>query len=138
MARLNKPSLNNSNKGVKHYFYPNLYYLLGVYALIALIVVFLFPIEASFESVLGVGIVSLSALVISLTAGPIHNVKTIENAWLKNAAASSFITMFACLIIGTSFALLNVVSWQLVNYAIVAVVVIDFLGKLIIAKKRDS
>lgn len=122
----------------KTYFYPNLYYMLGIYALIALIVVVLFPIEASWESVLGVGVVSLSMLAVSLVAGPIGNTKTIEHKWLKDAAASSFITAFGLLTVGSIFALLELIDWQLVNFAIIAVTTIDFIGKLILAKKRDT
>lgn len=138
MSNINRQYQVETVPHAKLYFYPNIYYLLGAYALISFIVVVLFPIEAPLESVLEVGIVSLSALVVSLVAGPISNKKTIENKWLKDAAASSFVTMFALLIVGSSLALLNVVDWQLVNYAVIAVTVIDFLGKLILAKKRDS
>lgn len=129
---------NAASVRVKRYFYPNIWYMLSIYALIALIAVFFFPMEASFESALGVGLVSMVILAVSLVAGPVYNVKTIENTWLRNAAASSFITMFACLVIGTAFALLDVITWQLANYATIFIVVIDFIGKLIIAKKRDS
>lgn len=122
----------------KTYFYPNLYYMLGAYALIAVIVVVLFPVEASWESVLGVGVVSLSMLVVSLVAGPIGNTKTIEHTWLKDAAASSFITAFSLLTVGSIAAILGLIEWQLVNYAVIAVTTVDFIGKLILAKKRDT
>lgn len=129
---------NKSFALAKRYFYPNIYYLLGVYALIALIVILFFPIEASWESVLGAGIVGLSVLVVSLVAGPIGNAKTIENKWLKDAAASSFVMAFGLLTVGTLLALFGVISWQLANFAAIAIITVDFIGKLVIAKKRES
>lgn len=123
---------------VKRYFYPNLYYLIGVYALIALIAVLFWPLEASFESTSAVAIVSLSVLAVSIVAGPITNAKTIENKWLKDAAASSFVTVFALLAIGSSLALFKVIDWQLANFAMIAIATVDFLAKLIIARRRDS
>lgn len=138
MAKTNQISSSEITSRAKHYFYPNIYYFLATYAIAALIVVVIFPFEASFESVIGVGILSLSALIVSLVAGPVYNTKTVENTWLRNAAASSFVTTFTCLIVGTSLAILDIASWQLVNFAIIGVAVFDLLGKLVIAKKRDS
>lgn len=129
---------NLNTVAVKHYFYPNLYYLIGVYALVALVTVLFWPFEASFESVSSVAIISLSVLAVSIVAGPITNAKTIENKWLKHAAASSFVTVLAMLTVGSSLALFNIIDWQLANFAIIAVASIDFLAKLIVAKRRES
>ena len=128
----------NQKMTVKHYFYPNLYYLIGVYALVALIAVLFWPMEASFESASAVAIVSLSVLAVSVVAGPITNTKTIENKWLKDAAASSFVTVFALLTVGSSLALFNIIDWRTANFAVITVATIDFLAKLIIAKRRES
>lgn len=129
---------NKRHESVRRYFYPNIYYHLGVYLFVALIVILFFPVEASWESVLGAGIVGLSILAISLVAGPIGNTKTIENKWLKDAAASSFVMAFGLLTVGTLLALFSVISWQLANFATIAIIVVDFIGKLVIAKKRES
>ena len=135
---MSSPESNLDKVVVKRYFYPNLYYLIGIYALITLIAVLAWPFEASFESVSSVAIVSLSVLGVSIVAGPIKNAKTIENKWLKDAAASSFVTVFALLTIGSSLALFNIIDWKLANFAMIAVATIDFLAKLIVAKRRDS
>ena len=131
----------NNNKEpslAKRYFYPNISYFLGIYILIVLIIMLFFPVEASWESVLGAGIVGLSVLAMSLVAGPIGNAKTIENKWLRDAAASSFIIAFGLLIVGTLLALFHIISWQLANFAMIAIIIVDFIGKLVIAKKRES
>lgn len=135
---VSRPKPNLNQVAVKHYFYPNLYYLIGVYALVALIAALFWPFEASFESVSSVAIVSLSVLAVSIVAGPITNAQTIENKWLKDAAASSFVTTFAMLAVGSSLALFNIINWQLANFAVIAVASIDFLAKLIVAKRRES
>lgn len=135
---MSHPKTTTQKVAIKHYFYPNLYYLIGIYALIALVAVLFWPMEASFESAAAVAIVSLSVLAVSIVAGPITNAKTIENKWLKDAAASSFVTVFAVLTIGSSLALFDIIDWQLANFAMIAIATIDFLAKLIVAKRRDS
>ncbi len=131
-------NVSKEPQSAKRYFYPNIYYLLAVYTFIATIVILFFPVEASWDSVFGAGIVGLSILVMSLVAGPVGNTKTIEKKWLKDAAASSFVIAFGSITIGTLLALFDVIGWQLANFATIAIIVIDFIGKLVIVKKRES
>lgn len=135
MNKTNQEVKNN----VKTYFYPNIYYLISIYVMGVILAVTLNPFgRASTDAVLLTGFASLSILIISLVAGPVAEVKTIENKWLRDAAASSFVTVMIALFLATIILMQHFISTELALLSVMTVATFDFIGKLIIAKKRDS
>lgn len=127
------------DKSARTYLYPNVYFLIGLYSLGVLVAIMTMPFgQSNTDAMLLTGLVSLSILVISLVAGPVKDVKSVENKWLRDAAASSFATIMFTMLLTSFLSALNILDIHLAFVAVLAIATFDFISKLIIAKKRDS